>query len=368
MRTTGKYTPKRKALPETVCSGKAEKMHARKNRLALSHGFDYNRPKRPLKGKGDITTMDLKQVRNTVLLVLAALIWGCAFVAQSVGAEYVGAFTFLASRSWLGGVVLLPLIAVLDAGAEKRGAATGRPHSAAERKTLLLGGVCCGLFLFLASAAQQFGIAYTTTAKAGFITTMYVLIVPLLSLFLGRRVGAKIWVCVAVGVFGLYLLCMKGGFSLGRGDALVLLCALLFSCHILTVGHFSPKVDGVRLSCIQFFVTAILSTICMFLFEKPSWEAIRSAALPILYAGVLSSGAGYTLQIVGQKGLDPTVASLAMSLESVFSALAGWLILHQTMTSREICGGALMFAAIVLAQLPERERSTVTAGQDSAER
>ena len=301
--------------------------------------------------------MDKKQLRSTLLLVLAALIWGCAFVAQSVGAEYVGAFTFLATRSWLGGIVLLPLIAALEGGAKKSGQPSRAPHSSAEKKTLLLGGVCCGCLLFFASMAQQLGIASTTTAKAGFITTMYVLIVPLLSLFLGQRPEKKIWLCVAVGVLGLYLLCMKGGFSLGRGDALVLLCALLFSGHILTVNHFSPRVDGVRLSCIQFFVTAVISTVCMFVFERPDWASIRAAALPILYAGIMSSGAGYTLQIVGQKGLDPTIASLAMSLESVFSALAGWLLLGQTLAARELCGCALMFAAIVLAQLPGKKRA-----------
>lgn len=328
-----------------------------RNGLAQCGRFDYNGENGFYGTKGITHSMDYRQVRGTLLLVLAALIWGCAFVAQSVGAQYVGAFTFLAARSWLGGLVLLPLIAALDSGAKKRGEPGPGPHTAAERKTLLTGGLCCGVLLFFASFTQQLGVASTTTAKAGFITTMYVLIVPLLSLFFGRRVGARVWACVAVGVFGLYLLCMRGGFSLERGDALVLLCALLFSGHILTVGHFSPRVDGVRLSCIQFFVAAVLSTVCMFVFEKPSWAAIASAALPILYAGLMSSGAGYTLQIVGQKGLDPTIASLAMSLESVFSALAGWVLLGQTLTGRELSGCALMFAAIVLAQLPERRRA-----------
>lgn len=301
--------------------------------------------------------MDLKQFRNTMILVLAALIWGCAFVAQSVGAKYVGAFTFLAARSWLGGAVLLPLIAALDAGAKKNGRASGAPPTPAEKKKLLLGGLCCGLFLFFASAAQQLGIADTTTAKAGFITTMYVLIVPVLTLFMGRRVRGKVWFCVALGVVGLYLLCMVGGFSLQKGDALVLLCALLFSCHIIAVDHFSPETDGVRLSCLQFFVTAVLATVCMFIFEKPAWSEILSAAVPILYAGIFSSGVGYTLQIVGQKDLDPAIASLAMSLESVFSALAGWLLLRQSLTPRELSGCALMFAAIIIAQLPDQKRA-----------
>ena len=300
--------------------------------------------------------MNAVQLRNTLLLVLTALVWGCAFVAQSVGAEHVGAFTFLACRSWLAGVTLLPVIALLRARQR-------RPESAAEspapqsRRALLTGGIACGCFLFLASSAQQIGVASTTTAKAGFITAMYVIIVPILSLVLGRRVGKKIWLCVAMSVVGLYLLCIAGSLSLGRGDAMVLLCALLFAGHIMTVDHFSPKMDGVQLSCIQFFTTAILATVCMFLFEHPTAAALQSALLPILYAGILSSGVGYTLQIVAQKGLNPTIASMAMSLESVFSALAGWVILGQGLTAREFSGCALMFAAIILAQLPDQKRS-----------
>lgn len=290
-----------------------------------------------------------------MLLVLTALIWGSAFVAQSVGAQHVGPFTFLACRSWLGGAALLLLITVLDAGAKKRGSETGAPKTPESRKALLSGGLCCGVFLFMASAAQQAGVAYTTTAKAGFITTLYVVIVPVISLFMGKKVPGRIWACVALAVAGLYLLCMVGAFSLGRGDTLVLLSALLYSLHILVIGRFSPGNDGVRLSCIQFFVAAALATACMFLFETPSWQAVKSAALPILYAGLLSSGVGYTLQVIAQNGLNPTVASLAMSLESVFSALAGFILLGQALTLREIIGCALMFAAIVLAELPSRK-------------
>ncbi len=309
--------------------------------------------------------MDVKQIRNTLLLVLTAFIWGSAFVAQSVGAEYVGPFTFLMARSWLGGIVLLPVIAALNANRARISAASASKKQPEDRRTLLMGGLCCGCFLFLASTAQQIGVASTTTAKAGFITAMYVVIVPILTLFLGRKVGKKIWLCVVLGVAGLYLLCMTGGLSLSPGDTMVLLCALLFSGHILVIDHFSPRVDGIHMSCIQFFVTAVLSTVCMFLFEQPSLEALTAAALPVLYAGILSSGVGYTLQVVAQKGLNPTIASLAMSLESVFSALSGWLILGQGLTLRELSGCLLMFIAIVLAQLPDhlfsRRRSTDTA-------
>lgn len=297
--------------------------------------------------------MNTKQIRNTLLLVLTAMIWGCAFVAQSVGAEYVGTFTFIASRSWLGGIVLLPVIFFMDAREKRVGKA--RPVSAEQLRTLLLGGIACGVFLFIASSTQQAGVANTTTAKAGFITTMYVLIVPILTLFMGRKVGKKIWLCVGIGVVGLYLLCMTSGLSLSRGDATVLLCAFLFSLHILVIDYFSPRVNGVKMSCIQFFTTAILATAAALLFEQPTWETICAAALPIAYAGIMSSGVGYTLQIIAQKDLNPTIASLAMSLESVFSALAGWVLLGQGLSLRELSGCLLMFAAIVIAQLPDRK-------------
>lgn len=302
--------------------------------------------------------MNVKQLRNTLLLVLTALIWGCSFVAQSVGADHVGPFTFLATRSWLGGIVLLPVIAIMDAQKRKQlgYSAESQPETQKKnRRTLLIGGFCCGLFLFLASLTQQIGLASTTTAKAGFITTLYVVIVPILTLFMGRKIGKKIWLCVVMGVVGLYLLCMTGSLTLEYGDAMVLLCAFLFAGHILVIGHFSPYLDGIRLSCAQFFVTAIISTVCMFLFEQPTLATLQSAALPILYAGILGSGVGYTLQVVAQKGLNPTIASLTMSLESVFSALAGWVLLGQGLSVRELAGCLLMFAAIVLAQLPDRK-------------
>ena len=295
--------------------------------------------------------MDTKQIRNTLLLVLTAIIWGCAFVAQSVGAEYVGPFTFIAARSWLGGAAVLPVVLFLRSKSDKSNAASA---PAPQRKTLIWGGIACGFCLFIAMAAQQIGVAYTTAAKAGFITTMYVIIVPILTLFMGRKVGKKIWLCVLLGVVGLYLLCMVGGLSLSMGDAAVLASALLFSFHILTVDHFAPKVNSIQLSCIQFLAAAAFSTVCMILFETPTWESISAAAMPILYAGIMSTGVGFTLQLIAQKDLNPTIASLAMSMESVFSALAGWIFLGQGLSPRELGGCALMFAAIILAQLPDQ--------------
>lgn len=297
-----------------------------------------------------------------MLLLLTAAIWGVAFVAQSVGMDYVGPFTFNTVRSLLGGIVLIPCIVLLKrinvgskdtAGAAEH--ASGDP--AGQRKVLLTGGVACGVLLCIASNLQQFGIMYTSVGKSGFITAMYIVLVPVLGIFLKKKAGIKIWCSVAIAVGGLYLLCMTdSGFSIQKGDLLLLLGAVIFSFHILTIDYFSPKVDGVKMSCIQFFTCGILSMVCMFLFEQPQIGAILQAWIPIVYAGVMSCGVAYTLQIVGQKGMNPTVASLILSMESVISVIAGWLILHQKLSGRELLGCVLMFVAIILVQLPERKR------------
>ena len=223
----------------------------------------------------------------------------------------------------------------------------------------MLGGICCGTALFAASAAQQMGIGTTSTAKAGFMTALYVVLVPVAGVFLGSRPGIKLWCCVAVSVVGLYLLCLAGRdtLSLTGGEWQLLLCALLFTLQILVVNHFSPKLDGIQLSFAQFLMVAVLSTIFMFVFEAPTIDQFRGAAVSIAYCGIMSSGVAFTLQIVAQRDLDPTIASLAMCLESVFSALAGWLILGETLSATELCGCALMFGAIVASQLPEKKRA-----------
>lgn len=300
--------------------------------------------------------MNASKIRSTLLLLLTAFIWGIAFVAQSVGMDYIGPFTFNAVRFLIGALVLLPCIPLLDAAARRRGAHGGRPKGAKERRTLWLGGVLCGAALCLAACAQQIGIQYTTVGKAGFITALYIVIVPVLGIFLGKRAGLKIWLSVAAAAAGLYLLCVTDGFSVAPGDLMVLACALLFSFHILLIDHFSPLVDGVRLSCIQFFTSGVLSACLMFAFEAPTFAAILAAWQPILYAGVLSCGVAYTLQVVAQRDADPVVASLVLSLESVFSVLAGWVILGQGLAGRELFGCALVFSAIILAQLPSRRR------------
>lgn len=287
-------------------------------------------------------------LRSPLLLLLTATIWGVAFVAQSVGMEHVGPFTFNFVRNLLGCLVLLPVIWF-----QEHFSNASKPKAkAASQRTLIIGGICCGFFLFAAGNFQQFGILYTSVGKAGFITACYIVIVPVLGLFFKKSCGPLTWVAVILALIGLYLLCITESFSIGRGDFLVMICAVLFALHILVIDHFSPLVDGVKMSCIQFLVCSLLSGICALFTETISLTQILSAWMPILYAGVMSCGVGYTLQIVGQKDMNPTVASLILSLESCISVLAGWVILGQRLSSREIFGCIIMFAAILLAQLP----------------
>lgn len=311
--------------------------------------------------------MNKTQVRNSLLLLLTATIWGVAFVAQSVGMDYVGPFTFNMVRSLIGGIVLIPCIFLLgrlnspEKYMQKEKAKVGilndRASKADERKTLLKGGICCGILFSLATNIQQIGIQYTTVGRAGFITACYIVIVPILGMvFFHKKSRALIWGAVALALVGLYLLCMTDDFGIGKGDILVLICSVLFSLHILVIDHFSPKVDGVKMACIQFLVCTVFSAVPAFLTETIRISGLLAAWAPILYAGVLSCGVAYTLQIIGQKNMNPTVASLILSLESCISVLAGWVILGQKLTAREILGCVLMFGAIVLAQMPEKRR------------
>ncbi len=298
----------------------------------------------------------MKQMKNNAMLLLAAFIWGTAFVAQSVGMDYVGPFTFNSVRNIIGSLVLVPVMFFMDGLKRKNGMNEEEIlRERGDNRTLIIGGICCGLALAVASSLQQFGIMFTTVGKAGFITAMYIVLVPILGVFLGKKVRPLIYGCVAIAVVGLYFLCMTDSLSFGIGDLYVLLCAFCFSIHILVIDHFSPKVDGVRLSSIQFLTAGIVCGIAMFLFEEPDLQDIFAAGVPILYAGVMSSGVAYTLQILGQKNADPTVASLLLSLESVFSVLAGWVLLGQALSGKELFGCGLMFCAIILAQLPERK-------------
>ena len=296
-----------------------------------------------------------QQIKSSLILLLTATIWGVAFVAQSVGMEYIGPFTFNAIRCVLGGLVLIPVILVL-----KKKKETGAENQEKEdKKTLWTGGIACGVILCIASNLQQFGIMEASVGKSGFFTALYIVMIPVIGIFIGKRPGIKLWFCVALAVVGMYLLCMNdGSFTIERADIMLLLCALAFSFHILVVDYFSPKVDGVKMSCIQFFVCGALSAVGMIFTEIPDISNIQAAWLPLLYAGLLSCGVGYTLQIVGQKGINPVIASLIMSLESVISALAGWVILGQVLSPKEILGCVLMFVAIIITQIPIGNKKT----------
>lgn len=311
------------------------------------------------------------KLRNTFFLFLTAMIWGAAFVAQSVSMDYIGPFTFICLRSVIGGLFLIPVIIVLDGIRKKSQNESAdvvnsenilhieteeKQRLSWKNKQLIEGGIVCGIFLFFANCFQQTGIQYTTVGKAGFITTFYIIIVPLIGLFFKKYCGILTWIGVIIALAGLYFLCITQKLTIQRGDALILCCSVLYAGQILAIDHYNPFVDGVKMSCIQFLTGGILGAVFMFLFENPSIAMILSAAGPILYTGIMSTGVGYTLQIVGQKGLNPTVAALILSLESVFSALSGYLFLHQVLTTRELIGCALMFIAIVLAQLPDIRR------------
>ena len=312
------------------------------------------------------------------MLVLTAMVWGGSFVAQKSGMELIGPFAFNGIRTIIGGIVLIPLIMVLDRMKSKKQASAPAVKADAadsalseadkknEQKLLITGSICCGLALLVAGMLQQIGMMYTTAGKAGFITALYVVLVPIFGRILGKKIRPLIWLCVLASAFGLYLLCMpaSGGFGhINKGDLIVLACALCFAVHILLIDYFSPKVDGVRLSCIQFFIAGILCMILMFPldpvlgYDIPSLSQLLDAWIPIVYAGALSCGAGYTMQIVAQADTDPAVASMILCLESVFAVIAGMLILGESLSLREAAGCIIMFAAILAAQLPAKPGS-----------
>jgi len=300
--------------------------------------------------------MNTKQIRNSFLLILTAFIWGVAFVAQSEGGDILGPYTFNCLRSILGGIILIPVFVLIDKNKSDT-------EKVSDKRTLFIGGTLCGIALCIATNLQQMGLFLgTASGKAGFLTACYILIVPILSIFFKKKCGWNIWLAVIIALFGLYLLCIKGSLNFQLSDILVLICAFVFSFHILIIDHFSPKVNPVKMSCIQFFVCGILSAIPMFAVDMDlsfskfvsqiSLLSNSSALIPLLYAGIMSCGVAYTLQIVGQKDLNPTIASLIMSLESVFSVLAGWVILGEKLSSNELYGCLLIFVAIILAQIP----------------
>ncbi len=298
--------------------------------------------------------MNKKRLKGNALLLLTALIWGASFVAQSVAMDHIGPFTFNATRMLLGSLVLIPAIFFLDRIKPKDKRPTKEMRKA-ERKTVLIGGFFCGTALFVAASFQQFGVQHTTVGKAGFITALYMVIVPILGIFLKKKVPKMVWLGVALAVPGMYLLTITESLTINLGDLLMLICALFFSIHILVIDHFSPKVDGVRMSCVQFFVASVYAGIAMLIFESPSLTSLMAASESILYAGALSCGVAYTLQVVAQKDTDPSISSLILSTESVFAVLAGWVVLQQVLSGREILGCVFLFVAVILAQLPGKK-------------
>ena len=313
-----------------------------------------------------------RQIRGSIMLFMTALIWGTAFVAQKSGMDTVSPIAFNGIRTLIGAVSLLPVNAIINLKNkgkvdEELAALPESERELAEKKqkkTLWIGGVCCGLFLMAAGNVQQVGICYTSAGKTGFITALYVILVPLMGLLLGKRIRPIFWACVAASAVGLYLLCIPadGGFgNINKGDIIVFVCAFLFAGHILCIDYFSPKVDGVKLSCIQFFVAGGVSCLLMFIidpalgFTLPTLADLQAGWFPLFYAGVMSCGVAYTFQVVAQADVNPTLASMLLCLESVFAVLAGAVILGEGMGLREIIGCVLMFAAILVAQLPSKD-------------
>lgn len=295
------------------------------------------------------------QIRQYLFLLITAIIWGSAFVGQKLGINHVSPYTFTFFRTLIGALFLLPVIYILGNISKSRGSLLRSTN----RKSMLIGSVLCGICLLAAESFQQFGMVHTDVNKASFITSMYILFVPLLGVFLGHRLSLKISVAIAISVAGLYLLCMKGSFSLLQGDFLIVVCAIVFALHILVISYFVNRVDGVVLSCGQFFVASFFGMIMMFIYDTPTYEDLLAAAPAILYVGILSNGVAYTLQVVGQRGINPTIATLIMSLESVFGSLFGVFYLNEVMTFREVLGCILMFIAVVIAQMPSFHKAKV---------
>ncbi len=302
--------------------------------------------------------MKNQKLKGNSMLLLAAIVWGFSFIAQSKGVELISATSFNGIRCLLGAVVLLPVIYILDYGKKKRGVKVAKFD-----KNLMVAGVICGIFLCVASTLQTYGMVFTSPGKAGFITALYMVIIPIIGVFMGKKPRPVIWMAVIVAVVGMYLMCIDSKFTINKGDVIILISAFAFVGHILTIDHFSPKVDGVKLSCLQFFVCGTIDMIYVFIFEEPQLAPILNCWASIGYAGIMSCGVAYTLQIVGQKYTDPTSASILMSLESVFSTLAtvilvacGWQLTGGALNLREILGCILMFVAIIFVQLPEKRR------------
>lgn len=293
-----------------------------------------------------------KNLTGTLILLLTAFIWGSAFVAQTDGMNYVGPLTFLSTRFFIGGTVLIPVIFLIRKSGRKTGAFP-LPFKT-ELKNTLVGGIFCGILLCIASALQQYGLMFTSVSKAGFITTLYVIFVPLFSLFIGKKLGFNLWIAVVLATIGLYLLCIGEGMVLSLGDTLVFICGIFYALQIMAVDKYAKKTEPVLLSSIQFLTVGLVSFLPALIIEQPTLSSLISAWFPIAYAGILSSGVAYTLQVFAQKYADPTVAAITMSFESVFAVLSAAVLLDERLSFKEGIGCIIMFGAIILAQLPNK--------------
>ncbi len=300
--------------------------------------------------------MNKQKLKGNAMLLFTSMIWGMSFIAQSKGVENISPVAFTGLRSVLGGVVLLPVIAILDFNKKRTGKSVERLNP-----TLIMGGVLCGVILCLASTLQTMGMVYTSPGKSAFITALYMVLIPIVGLFSGRKPRPVIAVSVIIATVGLYMICVDSASGINKGDIITLACSVLFTAHILVIDHFSPRVDGVKMSCIQFFVCGFINLVYMLIFEQPELTPILGCWASIGFSGIMSCGVAYTLQIVGQKYTDPASASILMSLESVFAAVSqtvlvalGWSITGGPMDARQILGCVMMFAAIILVQLPEK--------------
>ena len=288
---------------------------------------------------------------SILLLLTTSIIWGTSFIAQIVGMDHIGPYTFTFSRNVISTLFLFAIIPFFSG--KNINTDDSKDNN---KKNLIIGGIVCGTMLFIATSLQQIGLQYTTAGKGGFITTLYIVIVPILGIFFRKKVSLKVWLCIFVAAYGMFLLSIdSSSFSIEKGDFLVFLCAIAFSFHILAIDYYSPKVDGTKLSCIQFFVCGFIAMIAMFIFETPNLDTILKAIVPILYAGIFSSGIGYTFQIIAQKNVEPTTASLILSLESVFAVLSGMILLNESLSNRELIGCILIFFAVIFTQIPEKK-------------
>lgn len=292
-----------------------------------------------------------QKLKGNIILFITAIIWGISFVSQSVGMDYIGPNTFMGIRTLMGGIILLPVIAVIDKNKKKQGT-----YQKTDMKKLIKYGSVCGVFLCVAQTLQTYGLQTTTTAKSGFLTALYIIFVAIIGLFVGKKLNIKMVAGILTAVIGMYFLCLYGEKAdFNMGDVLTIICAIFFAGQILCIDKFVSGIDGLKLSCTQFLVAGTINTLLMFILETPDISAIMSCATALLYSGIMSCGVAYTLQVVGQRYAEPTTASIIMSLESVFAAIAGWILLNEAMSVTQIFGCLLMFLSIVLVQLPDRK-------------